>query len=267
MTYGSPIERLGRDLEAAAARQAAARTPVGVDVEGGRSRWFAGGAGCRRGGVGGRLAAVWGAPVPFLRGAPVKGESTGVPLPGTVKLLISDVADPAGGSPWALRYWETDRRYGCIQVGRLYQGRLGQIAGGKVFHELLPGVTGTALGGCFLLGGPAMPSRPPASTPQSAHSPRHVLPACRRQRYCAVRAARRSAAAHLPEPSTSVCWGPTHADSPTAPADMSTGLRRRAMSAHTSSSRNTSPPSPKRSGSTTRTPRSTSAAPPDSRSH
>ena len=94
-----------------------------------------------------------GAPVPFLRGAPVKGESTGVPLPGTVKLLISDVADPAGGSPWALRYWETDRRYGCIQVGRLDQGRLGQIAGGKVFHELLPGVTGMALGGCFLLDG------------------------------------------------------------------------------------------------------------------
>lgn len=52
-----------------------------------------------------------------------------------------DVADPAGGPAWGLRYWETDRKYACVQVGRVDAGKLGQITRGKAFHELRLGVT------------------------------------------------------------------------------------------------------------------------------
>ena len=52
-----------------------------------------------------------------------------------------------------MRYSETDRDCGCVQVGRVYEGKLGQITGGKVFHELRVGVLGSALGGCFILDG------------------------------------------------------------------------------------------------------------------
>ena len=88
-----------------------------------------------------------------MRGAPIAGRAQGAPIPGTVKLLVGDVADPAGGVPWGLRYWETDRKYACVQVGGVWEGKLGQISGGKVFHELRLGVTNGALGGCFLLDG------------------------------------------------------------------------------------------------------------------
>lgn len=94
-----------------------------------------------------------GAPVAYQRGAPIAGRAQGAPVPGTVKLLVDDVADPAGGPPWGLRSWKTDRKYGCLQVGRVYEGRLGQITGGKVFHELRLGITRDALGGCYVLDG------------------------------------------------------------------------------------------------------------------
>ena len=60
----------------------------------------------------------------------------------------NDVADPDGGLPWGLRYWETDRKYACVQVGRVDRGKLGQISG-KLFHELRLGVTRGILGGCY----------------------------------------------------------------------------------------------------------------------
>jgi hypothetical protein len=157
MSRATPFERLGRELEAAAARQVAAAAAVP-----GRRRWrgrtlalaavaVAAGAG----------AASWaatsllpsGSPVPFQRGAPIAGRAQGAPVAGTVKLLAGDVPDPGGGPPWGLRYWETDRKYGCLQVGRVYAGELGQIGPGKVFHELRLGVARGALGGCFALDG------------------------------------------------------------------------------------------------------------------
>jgi len=133
-----------------------------------------------------------GAPVAFQRGAPIAGRAEGAPIPATVKLLVDDVADPDGGPAWGLRYWETDRKYGCVQVGRVYEGKLGQIAGGKVFHELRLGVTRDGLGGCYGLDGsdhgfvalhtdartgaqpPACPSFVPAGTKLRPH---HHLPA------------------------------------------------------------------------------------------
>jgi len=105
-------------------------------------------------------AIAWGAnallssgdPVPYVRGAPVPGIDRGVPVPGTLA-VVARAADPAGGPQWGLRHWVTDRRYGCVQVGRLYQGKLGTITNGKVFHEIRPGVVASSLGGCFNLDG------------------------------------------------------------------------------------------------------------------
>jgi hypothetical protein len=106
---------------------------------------------------GGALAATSllssGSPVPFERGAPIAGRAQGAPIAGTVRMLTEDVPDPGGGAPWGLRYWETDRKYACVQVGRVYHGKLGQISGGRVFHELRLGLTRGVLGGCFALDG------------------------------------------------------------------------------------------------------------------
>jgi hypothetical protein len=155
MTRETPMERLGRELEAAAQRQSVAAPAR-------RRRWHGRTLGLFVAVVGlGAGAGAWaatqllktGSPVPFVFGAPVAGVADGAALPGTVRLLAADVPDPAGGPPWGMRYWETDRKYGCVQVGRVYQGKLGQISDGKVFHELRVGVTAGALGGCFLLDG------------------------------------------------------------------------------------------------------------------
>jgi hypothetical protein len=148
----APFERLGRELEAAAARHAAARVRrwrrrtlavalVALLVGAGAASWAA------------TTLLSSGSPVPFARGAPVPGRAQGAPIPGTLKLLADAVPDPAGGPPWGLRYWETDRKYACVQVGRVYDGKLGQISGGKVFHELPVGVANLQLGGCFAMDG------------------------------------------------------------------------------------------------------------------
>ncbi|HMJ33708.1 MAG TPA: hypothetical protein VK501_07300 [Baekduia sp.] len=157
MSRPTPLERLGGELEAAAARQVGAAPAVPR-----RRRWRWQGLAVTILAVGaGAGAAAWagtsllssGSPVPFQRGAPIAGRAQGAPIPGTVKLLTDDVADPGGGAPWGLRYWETDRKYGCLQVGRVHAGELGQISGGKVFHALRLGVTRGGLGGCFVLDG------------------------------------------------------------------------------------------------------------------
>jgi hypothetical protein len=157
MSRETPFERLARELEAAAARQVAEAEAVPRRRRR-RGRTLAvavvavgGGAGAASWAASSLLSA--GSPVPFERGAPIAGRAQGAPIPGTVKLLTDDVADPGGGPPWGLRYWETDRKYACVQVGRVYAGKLGQISGGKVFHELRLGVTRGALGGCFVLDG------------------------------------------------------------------------------------------------------------------
>ncbi|MET0602896.1 MAG: hypothetical protein ABW167_12990 [Baekduia sp.] len=158
MPRETPIERLGRELQAAAVRQLAAEPSVPSH----RHRRWPGRtlAATLLAAVTVTGAASWaatsllssGSPVPFQRGAPIAGQAHGAPIPGTVKLLADDVADPDGGPPWGLRYWETDRKYACVQVGRVDRGKLGQVSG-KVFHELRLGVTRGILGGCFALDG------------------------------------------------------------------------------------------------------------------
>ena len=44
--------------------------------------------------------------------------------PGTVRLLPISVADPHAGLPWGMRMLSTTRGVGCLQVGRLLDGRL-----------------------------------------------------------------------------------------------------------------------------------------------
>jgi hypothetical protein len=156
MAAETPFERLGRELEAAAQRQASVleRRPrarhrrrslallvAAVVLGAGAVAWAA------------TALLSSGSPVPFERGAPVPGRAEGAPVPGTVTLLATNIADPDGGVPWGLRYWETDRKYGCLEAGRVYDGKLGQITDGRVFHELRVGVTRGALGGCFVLDG------------------------------------------------------------------------------------------------------------------
>jgi hypothetical protein len=48
----------------------------------------------------------------------------GTVAPGTVALQPVSVADPHGGLPWGMRVLHTTRGVGCLQVGRLLDGRL-----------------------------------------------------------------------------------------------------------------------------------------------
>jgi len=95
--------------------------------------------------------------------SPSRGE--GVPIASSVRLSSIRVADPAGGPPWGLRTLKTTRGLGCVQLGRIYHGRLGVLgqdgafAGDGKFHERSPGVlspfdcqTPDAAGRTFLAG-------------------------------------------------------------------------------------------------------------------
>ncbi len=54
--------------------------------------------------------------------APTTGD--GALTPGTVRMLPLSTPDPAGGAPWGMREFMTSRGLGCVEVGRLAQGRL-----------------------------------------------------------------------------------------------------------------------------------------------
>jgi hypothetical protein len=70
----------------------------------------------------------------ILTGSPVKeighqnaGVGDGVPIKGSSRLLPLRAADPAGGPPWGMRIVHTTRGLVCVQVGRVYEGRLGEL--------------------------------------------------------------------------------------------------------------------------------------------
>jgi len=54
---------------------------------------------------------------------------------GTVRLLGVSTPDPAGGAPWGMRVLSTKRGEGCVQVGRLLQGKLGALGQDSAFHD------------------------------------------------------------------------------------------------------------------------------------
>jgi hypothetical protein len=70
----------------------------------------------------------------------------GTPVAGTAKLQALRVADPDGGPPWAIRTLATTRGYGCAQLGRVVDGKLGVLgqdgafANDGKFHEKAPDV-------------------------------------------------------------------------------------------------------------------------------
>jgi hypothetical protein len=91
-----------------------------------------------------------------LTGEPVKNPpgfpkprphvALGVVKPDSVTLTALRAADPAGGPAWGLRTMTTTREQGCVQVGRVVDGRLGVLGqdgsfgdDGR-FHELPPDV-------------------------------------------------------------------------------------------------------------------------------
>lgn len=64
--------------------------------------------------------------------APLRG---GGLVKGTVRLLPIATPDPAGGPPWGLRVLSTKRGEGCVQVGRLVDGKLGVIGQDNAFGD------------------------------------------------------------------------------------------------------------------------------------
>jgi hypothetical protein len=69
-----------------------------------------------------------GTPASFPPPAAISPHSgDGMPEGGPGGLLALRVADPTGGPPWGLRYFTTSRGFGCLEVGRLVDGRLGLL--------------------------------------------------------------------------------------------------------------------------------------------
>jgi hypothetical protein len=77
----------------------------------------------------------------ILTGAPVrigKPSSTagqGIPVLGGTRLLALRAPDPAGGLPWGMRVVHTTRGLICVQIGRVENGRLGELGIDGAFHD------------------------------------------------------------------------------------------------------------------------------------
>jgi hypothetical protein len=54
---------------------------------------------------------------------------------GTVRLLGVSTPDPGGGPPWGMRVFSTKRGEGCVQVGRVLDGKLGALGRDSSFHD------------------------------------------------------------------------------------------------------------------------------------
>ena len=80
----------------------------------------------------------------------------GALLPGSVHKLPIAAPDPAGGPPWGMRELATSRGSGCLQFGRIVEGKLGALGEDNAFgddgrfHEL---PAAASLSGCELLDG------------------------------------------------------------------------------------------------------------------
>lgn len=95
------------------------------------------------------------AKLPFSQLNNLPGDYGGL-VPGTVRMLPIAAPDPAGGPPWGMRELSTTRERGCLQMGRLLDGKLGAIGSDHAFHDdgrfhVLP--VGTDVNGCELLDG------------------------------------------------------------------------------------------------------------------
>jgi hypothetical protein len=94
-------------------------------------------------------------PFSFVRNS---DEGSGALVPGTVRMLPIAAVDPAGGPDWGMRVLSTTRGEGCIQIGRLLDGKLGALGQDGAFdndgsfHEL-PVSAAFDINGCALLDG------------------------------------------------------------------------------------------------------------------
>lgn len=85
-------------------------------------------------------------------------EGAGALVPGTVRMLPIAAPDPTGGPDWGMRELSTSRGEGCLQIGRLLDGRLGALGRDGAFgddgrfHEL-PVTAAFDIDGCALLDG------------------------------------------------------------------------------------------------------------------
>jgi hypothetical protein len=98
-------------------------------------------------------------------GAPVRSQEAfapnagaGVAIGKTEGLLGIAAADPSGGPPWTMRVYETSRGLGCVQVGRLVDGRIGVLGQDGAFNDdgrfhPLPVQASQGEGDCVLLDG------------------------------------------------------------------------------------------------------------------
>jgi hypothetical protein len=59
----------------------------------------------------------------------------GVPVAKTIRLAALSVPDPAGGPAWGIRSLATTRGMGCVQIGRVQDGRLGVIGQDGAFND------------------------------------------------------------------------------------------------------------------------------------
>jgi hypothetical protein len=75
-----------------------------------------------------------GSPVGTVR-APIATVGEGIPVVGGARLLPLRAADPAGGLPWGMRIVHTTRGLICVQIGRVYDGQLGQLGVDGAFHN------------------------------------------------------------------------------------------------------------------------------------
>jgi hypothetical protein len=75
-----------------------------------------------------------GSPVGTVR-APIATAGEGIPVAGGERLLPLRAPDPAGGLPWGMRIIHTTRGLICVQIGRVYDGQLGQLGVDGAFHD------------------------------------------------------------------------------------------------------------------------------------
>jgi hypothetical protein len=67
--------------------------------------------------------------------APIATVGEGIPVAGGAQLLSLRAPDPAGGLPWGMRVVHTTRGLICVQIGRVYDGQLGQLGIDGAFHN------------------------------------------------------------------------------------------------------------------------------------
>jgi hypothetical protein len=54
---------------------------------------------------------------------------------GSSRLEPVSTPDPSGGPPWGMRVFSTKQGVGCLEVGRLFDGRLGALGEDGAFHD------------------------------------------------------------------------------------------------------------------------------------